>query len=211
MVDPSDKPPTAASFILEEGQSIKLSGTVSHSGSESGNLLVQVLQAETGAPPKLLHSESMAALGPFSINAPGDLGEVSVVAFMDVDGNGMPSSGDLGARTDINIQAAPVSELSLALGDLALLGDLAPGREMPGEGAEAPDDGAGEAPPPAPGKGGPTEPEGPADQGGTPQPEGTPDQGGPGANEGPPAHTGPSEPGGRHEQPEGPPLPIETE
>jgi hypothetical protein len=132
-------PPTNMAFTIEEGQSVKLSGLVSHSGTETGNLVIQVLRVSTGNPPQLLHSESIDKAGPFTIQAPSDLGQISLMAFMDLDGNGQPSEDDIGARSDLNIQSIDLSDLNLVLGDIELLGDLVPGRLLPAEGPEATD------------------------------------------------------------------------
>jgi hypothetical protein len=147
--DPYEAPPTDASFSLEAGQTIQLSGTVTYAGSEKGDLVIQVLRVETGFPPKLLHSETLAQAGPFSISTPKALGGVSVVAFMDVDDNGMPSENDIGARADIQVQDAAIQGISLSLGDIELLGDLVPGLTLPGPPAVAAPE-ATEEPPPEP-------------------------------------------------------------
>ena len=143
-------PPTEASFEVEEGQGLKLRGVVSHSGQESGKLILQLLRVSAGNPPELLHSETLSQVGPFSIQAPSGIGAVSLVAFMDVDGNGLPSEEDIGARSDLDIQAADMQELNLALGNIELLGDLVPGRLLPSDGPEAQDAEATEEPPPPP-------------------------------------------------------------
>ena len=148
--DPYVPPPTEASFKVEEGKGLQLSGVVSHSGQESGKLVLQLLRVTAGNPPELLHSESLDQVGPFSIQVPSGTGAVSLVAFMDVDGNGQPSEDDIGARSDLNIQSADMMELNLALGDIELLGDLVPGRLLPPDGPEAPDPEAPEAPTPPP-------------------------------------------------------------
>jgi hypothetical protein len=148
--DPYVAPPTEASFKVEEGKGLKLSGIVSHSGQEKGKLILQLLRVSTGNPPELLHSEILSQVGPFSIQSPSGIGAVSLVAFMDVDGNGQPSEDDIGARSNLDVQSADLSELNLALGDIELLGDLVPGRLLPPDGPDPADPEAPEAPTPPP-------------------------------------------------------------
>jgi len=143
-------PPTDMAFNIEDGKSVKISGVVSHQGEETGNLVIQVLRVSEGSPPELLHSESLKQVGPFSIQAPSDLGPVSLVTFMDLDGNNQPSDDDIGARSDLKVQSADLSELNLVLGDIELLGDLVPGRLLPADGPEATDAKVPSAPSPPP-------------------------------------------------------------
>lgn len=122
--------PTSATFDLGEGQAVQLSGVLSQSGQTTGKIFLQILRVTRGNPPELLHSETLSQTGPFSLRVPSDLGAISLVAFMDLDDSGEPSDDDIGARSDLDIQSADLTELTLTLGDIELLGDLVPGRML---------------------------------------------------------------------------------
>lgn len=184
--------PDDARWKLAEGEGIALSGTVSYEGEPpTGAVRVDVLTQSGDAPPHLVSAETLDGLGPFTIRAPKDFGEVHLVAFIDRAGDG-PSPDDAAATLKVTIGAEDVAELSLALSDEPDLGGLTPGAPptenggAPPEGGEAggppPEGGAAGGPPPEGGAAGGPPPEG--DAAGGPPPAGSPD---PGTAEAPPA------------------------
>ncbi len=128
--------PVAPGFKVTTGEGIKLSGTVSYTGSKTGVVRIDFLQKSTQSNfPDLIHSMELATPGAWEVEAPKDGGEFWVVAFLDADGNG-PSPGEPAARVKdmVKLGSTPIAGLDLALSDTPDLGDLAPGGASP-EGA----------------------------------------------------------------------------
>lgn len=81
-------------FQVQSGAGVTLSGTVSYEGALDGVLRVDFLKNYPDQPlPELLHTVSLEEPGPFSVEAPMNLGQISVVAFVDTNENG-PSEGE---------------------------------------------------------------------------------------------------------------------
>jgi len=121
--------PVAPGFKVTTGEGIKLSGTVSYTGSKTGVVRIDFLQQSTQSNfPDLVHSLELAAPGPWEVEAPKDGGDFWVVAFLDADANG-PSPGEPAARVKdmVKLASTPITGLDLALSDTPDLGDLAPG------------------------------------------------------------------------------------
>ncbi len=151
-------------FGLEEGEGVLLSGTVVYDGPVEGQLRVEILQPGAEAqPPQLLHAINLDGLGPWSVIAPTGLGEVNVLAYIDLDQNG-PSPGEPMTPPD---NAIVVGEVDLIDIELALSTEQAPPPVKDGEGA-APAEAAGAAP--ADGEPVPPPPEGEAPADGEPVP-----------------------------------------
>lgn len=119
------RPNTA--FQVAPGQGIKISGTVSYAGTRKGDLRVDFLRSNLGSFPELVHSVTLPQPGAFEVEAPKGFGEVSVVAFLDADGNG-PSDGEPAARVDgtLKIEDKDIGGITLTLSDNPDLGDLKP-------------------------------------------------------------------------------------
>lgn len=165
----------AKDWNTHTGASVTLSGELSYAGSKKGTLRLDFLGANNLA--GLQHTMTVDAVGPWSVKAPAELGDVYIVGFVDVDGDG-PSATDPAARTadPISIGKEDIGGLNLTLSDTPELGDLTPGGPHPGAIVQPPT--GGEAPPQA---GGP--PPG-GDGGHPPGGDGGPPPGGSG---GPPA------------------------
>lgn len=120
-----------STFQVAAGQGVKLSGTVTYEGAKKGDLRVDFLRSNMGSFPELVHSLTLPQPGAFEVEAPKGFGEVSVVAFLDADGNG-PSDGEPAARIEgtLKIEDQDLPNLVLALTDNPELGDLKP----PGQG-----------------------------------------------------------------------------
>jgi|GEM_PF-3202013 len=135
--DIQDAPPKNASFKIDPEQSVNLAGTIEIAEKDKkksdGDILLQVLKAPEGEAPTLLHGETLSGVGPFSLQSPKELGDVVIVAFLDRTKNG-PTEDDLGARLDIQIKSSDLDQLILELGFIEKLGNLVPGRPLPGSG-----------------------------------------------------------------------------
>lgn len=153
--------PTNARFEINEGEGVILSGTISYPGAKTGTMRMDFLTLAESSHPQLAHAASLPGLGPYSIEIPKDYGELHIVAFIDVDGDG-PTPSDPAATTKIVVGSEPLSGVDLALSDTPDLGELTPGathNPTPTEGGAPPADGsppadgappAGEAPPAQP-------------------------------------------------------------
>lgn len=145
--------PAGVAFQVEPGKGVRLAGTVSYAGSASGTLRIDFLKNPAGATfPELVHTLSLPAPGPWSVEAPVDLGEVSIVAFLDANDDGPGAGEPAGMIERTTVGSAAMSNLDITLSDTPELGALKPGA---GPGGPAHPGGAVPPPPgdapPAPG------------------------------------------------------------
>lgn len=140
---PMGKRPEEARFNVAEGEGVAFSGTVSYEGAKKGSIRLDFLTQEGNQPPNLVHAVSLPKLGEFSVDLPKDYGQLHVVAFIDVDGDG-PNASDPAALATLTVGVEPISGVSLALSDTPDLGALTPGANgaAPGEGAPTGEGGA---------------------------------------------------------------------
>ncbi len=124
-------PPVHISFDPGETP-ITISGSVSYAGAAQGTIRLEFLQLGEGRPPELVHTQTLDAMGAFSLQAPKGFGEVYAVSFIDIDGDG-PSPTDPAGMAPITIVDADLAGIVLALSDTPDLGPLTP--ESPPEGA----------------------------------------------------------------------------
>lgn len=163
---PDGERPNNAQFEVAEGEGVTLSGTITYAGDQSGQLRMDFLTVAENSHPSLVHAMSIDAVGPFSIEVPKDFGELHLVSFIDVAGDG-PSPTDPAATAKVSIGSEDVGDITLALSDEPDLGELTPGgpadgpAPTPGEAPaeNAPPEGAPEGAPPegAPPEGAPPE------------------------------------------------------
>jgi hypothetical protein len=144
---PMGKRPEEARFTVVEGEGVVFSGTVSYPGDKKGSIRLDFLTQEGNQPPNLVHAVSLPKLGDFSVELPKDYGQLHVVAFIDVDGDG-PNASDPAALATLTVGVEPITGVALALSDTPDLGALTPGSNgaAPGEGAP-PGEGGAAAPP----------------------------------------------------------------
>lgn len=142
----------SAKFDVKPGEGVKLSGTISYSGTKTGPIHIDFLSpGENGSFPGLLASMTIEKAGPWETEAPKGLGKVGVVGYVDVAGDG-PNDGDPAARISglLDIGSDAITGLDLALSDTPDLGEFTPGKGDKGPPpGTAPADGAaaGGAPP----------------------------------------------------------------
>lgn len=162
---PMGKRPEEARFNVVEGEGVAFSGTVSYEGAKKGSIRLDFLTQEGNQPPNLVHAVSLPKLGEFSVELPKDYGQLHVVAFIDVDGDG-PNASDPAAMATLTVGVEPITGVALALSDTPDLGALTPGSNgaAPGEGGGPPPEGGG--PPPAEGGAPPAEGAAPPAEGG---------------------------------------------
>lgn len=180
--------PVPAGFTVTPGQGVKLSGNIVWSGAVDGKLRVDFLRNPEGSPyPELMHSLEQSKAGPWSVEVPKDLGEISVVAFIDKDDNG-PSPGEPMAlyKGDLKIASqTEIKDINLELSESPDMGAFQPRNEQTGQGG-APSELVGAGPNPTTGATGVPAP-GTPPAGGTEgaPPPGTPPAGAPAAPPGP--------------------------
>ncbi len=176
--------PEIAGFAVEAGQGVTLSGTIIYAGTQTGTLRIDFLQkGKGGSFPELVHTLTLDKPGPWSVEAPKDLGDLSIVSFLDSNNNGPGPGEAAGMIESTTVGSVPVSNLDITLSDQPNLGAMTP----PTAGAQPQPDGVGGPPPggqPPDGAGGP----------GGPPPGGQP-PGGPGGQ--PPGGQPPGGPGGQ--------------
>lgn len=154
--------PTPTGFQIKEGQTIKLSGTVSYTGSKTGTFTIDFLKQNEGSNfPDLVHSLTLDKPGPWEVQAPKDGGSYMVVCFLDGNGNGPEPTEPAGRiKEQVTLGQADITGLDIAVSDNPELGELKPGG---GGGEGAPGQG-GPGGPGGPGMGGPGGPNGEAPQ-----------------------------------------------
>lgn len=144
---PSAGRPAGVAFQVEPGKGVRLSGTVSYGGAASGTLRIDFLKNPAGASfPELVHTLSLAAPGPWSVEAPADLGEISIVAFLDANDDGPGAGEPAGMIERTTVGSAAMANLDITLSDTPELGSLKPGA---GPGAPPPQAGGSVPPPPS--------------------------------------------------------------
>ncbi|GDX79599.1 hypothetical protein LBMAG42_14100 [Deltaproteobacteria bacterium] len=120
----------SAKFDVKPGEGVKLSGTISYSGSKTGPIHIDFLSpGENGSFPGLLASMTIEKAGPWETEAPKGLGKVGVVGYVDVAGDG-PNDGDPAARISglVEVGSDAIAGLDLALSDTPDLGEFTPGK-----------------------------------------------------------------------------------
>ena len=123
-------PPAPGSFDIPEGAGVIVSGNLTYQGAKTGEVRIDFLQREGDAPPQLLHVEILDNVGAFSISTPPNLGETTLVAFIDVDQDG-PSATDPAGIQSIVIEEGALANLEIALSDEPDLGNFTPGNNAP--------------------------------------------------------------------------------
>jgi len=119
-----------AKFEVTPGEGVKLSGTITYTGSKTGAVHVDFLRApENGSYPELVHSISIEALGPWEVEAPKGTGKLGIVAYVDIAGDG-PNDGDPAARVPglVDVASDAVTGLDVTLSDTPDLGEFTPGK-----------------------------------------------------------------------------------
>ncbi len=173
-------------FQVEEGEGIKITGTLAYAGSEEGSFRIDFLKISEDSPmPVAVHSLEVEELGAWEVQAPTKAGEFTLCAFLDLNEDG-PSPGEPKVILEkaLNVDEADITGIDLTIldnwdetnqpdpGDRPAIEEGGPGAP-PVDGA-VPVEEAGEP-----------EAEGgaPAEEGGEPAPE----EGDPAAEEGAPA------------------------
>ena len=136
---PGGPPPQPGQFELAEGVGVTLTGSLSYGGDKRGQVRIDVLRTPEDAPPILLHVAKLDAIGNYTIEAPPNTGEVSLVAFVDAKDDG-PSKDDPAGLITINIEEKDISDIDIQLSDAPDLGALTPGDAPPTPTDQTPDD-----------------------------------------------------------------------
>ncbi len=107
--------PIPAGFVLEPGKTVKISGTTTYNGTQTGVLRLDFLRQPEGAPfPELLHTISLPKPGPWEIEVPRNTGDVTIAAYIDANDNG-PEPTEPGAVTDGPVKVAAESVRGITL------------------------------------------------------------------------------------------------
>ncbi len=132
---------------IEAGEGVLLSGTVTYSGSQKGDLRVDLLKENyQGTPmPRMVTTVSVGSNGAFEVELPKDYGEVNLVAYLDFDGNGISPGEPIAAKNGVSVKKSAISGLNLKLGDDPADMEI---RLPPLEGSPPPEGDGGEKPPP---------------------------------------------------------------
>lgn len=174
---PGGARPTPPGFQVTAGEGVKLSGTVSYTGVKTGKFRIDFLQQTEGNGfPRLVHSTTLDAAGPWEVEAPKGSGDLKIVSFLDANDNGPDPTEPAGrVKQVVMVADAAIPGLDIVLTDEPDLGDLKPGGPgQEGKGGPPPGGGMGMeggAPPkdaPAPGGMGGPPPTGGAGAGGAP-------------------------------------------
>ncbi|MCB9764582.1 MAG: hypothetical protein H6741_33930 [Alphaproteobacteria bacterium] len=100
-----------------EGESVKVSGQVVAPDFSGGTIVVEVLRNEEGiGQPIRLHVVQMTAPGPFSFDAPKDLGEVNMIAYVGDAEKGPQQDSAQGYADPINVTTEAIDGVTITLG-----------------------------------------------------------------------------------------------
>lgn len=127
---PMGKRPEDARREPAEGEGVAITGTISYPGTQQGTLRMDFVTQEGNQPPNLVHAATVKAMGEFQVMAPKDFGQVHIVAFIDIKGDG-PTADDPAAVATVDIKTEALPGVILALSDTPDLGALTPGAEPP--------------------------------------------------------------------------------
>ncbi len=140
-VDQPGRPPADVTFQFGDGGAVEVSGTVRYDGDADGTVRLDVLTLEEGQPPALAHTVQLDRPGGFELDVPKSYGDIHVVAFIDLAGDG-PSPGDPAGAVSVDVGDEDLSGVEILISDEPDLGDLTPGAGTEGP----PPPGDGEAP-----------------------------------------------------------------
>lgn len=96
------------SFGCSSSRDVEVTGEVSAPASAGvqGSILLDFLELQgEGETPESAHTETLQALGAFSVTAPLEGDKVRIRAINDRDGNGACSSGEAWAEVDADVSA----------------------------------------------------------------------------------------------------------
>lgn len=120
--------PENATFKVEAGQGVTVSGTLEYAGSKTGVIRLDFLRKSNNAL-DLAHTMTLDAPGPWSVEAPKGLGELYIVGFIDEKSDG-PSAEDPAGKPEgtLTVGDAAITDVKITLTDDADLGELEPGK-----------------------------------------------------------------------------------
>ncbi len=122
--------PRHAALVVEEGEGVVLSGTITLAETEGGTLKLDLLTLAENRPPELVHQVVLEESGAFSVETPRAFGTVHLVAYLDRDDNG-PSNGEPVVALGVEVGTENIEGLVLEPAVGADLGRLAPGAPPP--------------------------------------------------------------------------------
>lgn len=103
-------------FEIVQGQTVKVSGTIAHSGYTSGTIVIEVLRNEKDiAEPIRLNVITLDKPGPFEFEAPKDLGAVTILSYVGTPEQGPGPEGAVDYTEVINVAGDPISGIALDL------------------------------------------------------------------------------------------------
>jgi len=104
--------------LAATGPTVEVSGVVGYNGSQSGNIRVDFVQRDAGSGRnRVVHALHLEELGAWSAQLPVNAGEFSLVAFIDVDGNGPGPSEPAIQIEGFTVGTEALAGLSLQLVD----------------------------------------------------------------------------------------------
>ncbi|NOY28263.1 MAG: hypothetical protein GXP62_20560 [Oligoflexia bacterium] len=136
---------------IAKGSAVSLSGSVS-SDAFGGPVLIELvaLHSDSEKPVVLYHFECHGP-GPFTLDAPPGLGQVHLVAFQDLEGNGPTATDAAGIAGPLIIGTAAIADITLAIAPDSDLGKFAlPYAELGKPAEPPPPQGQADPPPPPP-------------------------------------------------------------
>ena len=88
-----DQPITSKKSFYE-GETVTLTGRVTYEGKTEGAIQIEVLMNATApsTPPEMIHRKNLEKLGDFSIEVPVSTKDISLMAYIDQNGDGIDSN-----------------------------------------------------------------------------------------------------------------------
>ena len=127
--DPKNEGVSALPTLTTTGSTVELSGIIAYAGSQTGAIRIDVLQKDSSLDNseryEVVHAIDVEALGAWSLKLPADLGEVKLIGFIEVDGNG-PGPTEPGAEIPgLKVGAEAIPNIAIQLVD----GGISPPKE----------------------------------------------------------------------------------
>jgi hypothetical protein len=108
---------TGAMLIgCSSARDVEVTGEVTAPASVQGKILLDFMEIETDEETaESVHTETLAAPGPFTATAPLEGDKVRIRAVNDTDGNGICSAGEAWAEVDADVTDDKVTDVKLEL------------------------------------------------------------------------------------------------
>lgn len=105
--------PGPAEVVVAPGTGVVVSGTFSYTGAVTGLYRIDVMRTPVGEAPTLARALTLPGPGEWQVELPKDLGPVSIMGFLDVNGQGPGPSAPSMTVHGLTVGQAPITGVQL--------------------------------------------------------------------------------------------------